>query len=115
MKVKFVPTLIAAGISALVAYALYSVCKLEDAKMILAIGGFVCLFFPLATCLGVRFEQGRTSANTAVLGGVFFFILLVSHFIFAFTVFRTPAYLIINGIILLIFILVAYAVAKAKQ
>lgn len=57
----------------------------------------------------------RTSANTAVLGGVFFFILLLSHLIFAFTAFHIPAYVIINGILILLFILVVYAVAKTKQ
>lgn len=115
MKVNFVPTLIAAAISLLIAYALYSFCKTDDAQTVIAIGGFVCSFLTLATCFGVRFEQGRTSANTAVLGGVFFVILLISHCIFAFTKFHTPLYVIVNGILLMVFILVVYAVAKARQ
>lgn len=115
MKVKIVPTIIAAAICALISYALYSFCKTGDAKTIIAIGGFVCSFLTFVTCIGVRFEQGRSSANTAVLGGVFFFILLISQIVFAFIQFRTPTYVIVNGILLLTFILVVYAVVKARQ
>lgn len=115
MKVNVVPVIIAVTASVLFAYALYSMCKTQGQETLLAIGGFVCLFLTLALGVAVRFEQGRTSANTAVLGWVFFFLLLISHFIFAFVQFTTPLYIIINGILLLIFIGVTYSIAKAKQ
>ena len=44
-----------------------------------------------------------------------FLLLLISHGIFAFAKFAVPAYVIINGILLLVFIGVIYAVAQAKQ
>ena len=115
MKIKFVPTMIAAAVSALLAYALYVLCKTEGQEVLLAIGGGVCFFLSLATCFGIRFEQGRTSVNTSVIGIVFFLLLLISHGIFAFAKFAVPAYVIINGILLLVFIGVTYAVAQAKQ
>ncbi|MBO4582299.1 MAG: hypothetical protein J5701_08485 [Bacteroidales bacterium] len=65
--------------------------------------------------LGLRFEQGRTSANTAAVGGVFFVVLLIAQLIFAFVQFSTPAYVITNGMLLLVFLLCVYAIAKAKQ
>lgn len=115
MKVNIVPTIIAAAVGALFAYALYALCKTPGQETLLAVGGFVCLFLTLASGIAVRFEQGRISTNTAVLGWVFFFLLLISHFVFAFVHFATPSYIIINGILLVTFIGITYAVSKAKQ
>ena len=115
MNVKPIPTIISGTISVLIAYALYSFGKCEANLMLLAMGGFVCLFLSLAVCLGVRFETVRTSVNTATLGGVFFTILLISHIIFALILFRPVTYVLINGIVLLIMILIVYYVAKTKQ
>lgn len=115
MKINIVPTIIAAAISALLAYALYTLCKTSGQETLLAIGGGVCFFLTLATCFGVRFEQGRTSANTSVLGIVFFLLLLLSHGVFAFVQFEAPAYVIINGLLLVSFVGITYSVAKAKQ
>ena len=115
MKVNIVPAIIAAAVSALLAYGLYALCHAAGQETLLALGGFVCLFLPMATAIAVRFPEGRTSTNTAVLGWVFFFVLLISHAVFAFVQFAPPSYIIINGILLLIFLGVTYAVAKAKQ
>lgn len=115
MKIKIVPTIIALAIGAILAYCLYSLCKTEGREWIIAIGGFICLFLPLATGIGVRFAESRTSVNTAVLGWVFFLLMLISHGIFAFVQFSVPVYVIVNGILLIAFLGVTYAVAKARQ
>lgn len=115
MKVNVVPTIIALAISALLAYVLYEICHTEGQEMLLAVVGGICLFLPLATCLGVRFELPRTSANVAVVGGVFFAIMMISNALFAFVHFTTPACIIVNGILLLLFLLIGYLIAKARQ
>ena len=115
MKVKFILTIIASGISALLAYALYKICHTDGKELLLAIGGGICLFLPLATCLGVRFEQTRTSANVAVMGAVFFGIMAMSNAVFAYLQFSTHSYIVVNGIIMLLFLLIEYLIVKAKQ
>ena len=115
MKVKVVPTIIAAAISALLAYALFVICRTDGLELLIAIGGFLCFFLTLATGTALRFEQHSTSVNTIMLGWLFFVIILVSHGIFAFVQFNAPAYIITNGIILLAFIGITYAIAKARQ
>lgn len=115
MKINPIPTIIAAAISALLAYALYALCHAQGQELLLALGGFICSFLTLGTCFGVRFEQGRTSVNTAVVGWVFFFIMLISNAIFAFVHFSAPVYVITNGILLLTLIGITYAIAQAKQ
>lgn len=115
MKINTVPIIIAIAICALLAYAFYAFCKTPGQEALLAIGGFICLFVPMATALAMRFEEKRTSANVAVLGWVFFLILLVSHIVFAFINFHTPVYIIVNGLLLLAFVGIAYSVGKARQ
>ena len=115
MKIRVVQTIIALGISVLLAYALYELCHTDGKEMLLAIGGGLCLFLPLVTCLGVRFEQPRTTANVAVVGAVFFVLMLISNVLFAYLPFKTHTFVIVNGILLLLFLLIAYLIAKAKQ
>lgn len=115
MKVNLVPTIIALAISALIGYALYALCKTEGQELLLAIGGGIATFIPLATALGVRFEQSRTSGNIATLGGAFTVIMLICCLVYAFVQFTPPAFIIVAGILLLVFIMIVYAIAKAKQ
>lgn len=114
MKVKVVPILIAAAICVLAAFGLYSWCKDANDQVLLAVGSFVCLFVPLALCMGVRFE-GRTTASTIAIGVVGFLAMLVSNVIFCFVEFGAPAYVMTNGIMLLVVFLLTYLVAQAKQ
>lgn len=114
MKIKAVPTIIAVLISALVAFGFYSWCRTSDNQWLLAIGSFLCLFVPLMFCVGVSFE-GRTTASTIALGGIFFALMLVVNLIFTFIEFGIPAYVIVNGILLLLLILIIYVIAKVKQ
>lgn len=115
MKINSIPTIIALAISALIGYALYALCKTEGQELLLGIGGGIATFIPLATALGVRFEQSRTSGNIAALGGAFTFIMLICCFVYAFVQFTPPAFIIVAGLLVLIFIIIAYGIAKAKQ
>lgn len=115
MKVNIIPTVIALAMSALIGYALYALCKTEGQELLLAIGGGIAIFIPLATALGIRFEPSRTSGNIAALGGTFTAIMLIGCFVYAFVQFTPPAFIIVIGVLLLIFLLCVYAIAKAKQ
>jgi hypothetical protein len=114
MKLNFVPTIIAIALSALIAYGLYSFHDSEN-KILLSLGSFVFLVTTLVIAIGVNFEQPRTTTNIRVVSGIFFVIALASNLIFSFFTFSTPSYLITNGILLLIFALIAYSINKAKQ
>ncbi len=115
MKINIVPTILAAAISALIGYALYSLCKTEGQEWLLAIGGGLSLFFPLTTTLGVRFADKRTSLNVAVASSVFVTLLLIEQIVFAcIHQYLQPAYIITTGILLLLFFLITYSIAKTK-
>lgn len=114
MKINFVQTIIAIAASLLIAYGLYSFHDSEN-KILLSVGSFVFLATALVMAIGASFELPRTTTNIRVVSGIFFVIALISNLIFTFINFSVPSYVIINGILLLVFILIAYSINKAKQ
>ena len=114
MKINFVQTIIAIAVSLLIAYGLYSFHDSEN-KILLSAGSFVFLAITLILTIGTSFELPRTTANVRVVSGIFFVVALISNLIFTFIAFSIPSYVITNGILFLVFILIAYSINKAKQ
>ena len=114
MKINIVQTIIAISASILIAYGLYSFNESEN-KILLSLGSFVFLAITLVITIGVSFEQSRTTTNIRVVSGIFFAIALISNLIFNFLSFTEPSYIITNGILILIYILITYSINSAKQ
>jgi hypothetical protein len=114
MKINFVQTAIAIAISLLIAYGLYTFYKGENA-LLLSGGSFLFLATTLVAAIGIDFEQSRTNVNIKVVSGIFFVIALIDNIAFSFFNFSTAGYIITNGILLLLFILIAYSVNRANQ
>ena len=114
MKINIVQSVIAIAVSLLIAYGLYSFHNSEN-KILLSAGSFVFLATSLVMTIGASFELPSTKINISVVSGIFFAIALISNLIFTFINFSTPSYVIINGILMLVFILIAYSINKAKQ
>lgn len=114
MKINFVPTIIATAVSLLIAYGLYSFHDSEN-KILLSAGSFVFLATTLVMSIGASFELQRTTTNIKVVSGIFFAIALIGNLIFTFVNFSVPSYVIINGILILVFILIVYLINQAKQ
>jgi hypothetical protein len=114
MKINIVQTIIAIAVSLLIAYGLYSFHDSEN-KILLSAGSFVFLATTLVLSIGISFELPRTTTNVRVISGIFFAVALISNLIFTFVAFSVPSYVITNGILLLVFILIAYSINKAKQ
>ena len=113
MKINFVQTIIAIALSLLISYGLYSFHNSEN-KMLLSVGSFVFLALTLIITIGASFELPRTTTNVKVVSGIFFAVALISNLIFTFIKFSVPSYVIINGILLLVFILIAYSINRVK-
>jgi hypothetical protein len=114
MKVNFIQTIIAVAISILIAYGFYSFHNGES-KLILSVGSLLFLSATLIMAIGISFKQSRTTTNIRVVSGIFFFVGVVSNLIFSFFHFVVPSYIIVNGILLLTFGLIAYSIFRAKQ
>lgn len=116
MKINYVYGVIAVGICALLSYAVYTISKSMD-RDILTLCSFVALIIPLFCAMGLKVEEAeRTNINLKVLATVFFVLTLICNMIFAFCIsFSIPLYIILNGLLVLIFVLIYYSIYRAKQ
>ncbi len=114
MKINLVKTVIAIAISLLIAFGFFSFYKGEN-KFLLSSGSFIFLMLTLIMAVGIKFELSRTNTNLKVVSGIFFVIALISNIAFSFSKFSVPIYIIVNGILLLVFVFIAYSIFKAKQ
>ena len=115
MKLDVVKSLIAVAISALLAYACYEICNYEHVRWIITAGTFVTIGTPMMLALGVSSQQERSSAMLKTLSWVFLLIEIVSNGVFVFLDFSIPVYIIINGLILLTFVLIYNSIYRTKM
>jgi hypothetical protein len=116
MKINPVMVLISLAVSALAGYGFYAWNSAEIYHWLLAIGGGILIFIPLAGLLAITSDGDGTVANIRALSVVFLIVEIVSNVIFSFMTLTKPtAYIIVNGIFLLIYILIAYAVSRALK
>jgi hypothetical protein len=116
MKVtcKLIPSLISLGLALLIAYGFYAanihewqrwlmfaVCTAEFS--VLLGGGF-----------GLKYAE-RGTINITVLSVVFIIIAVIVQLIANLLPFRPAPYIIVNGLVVLIYIGIAYAIVKTLQ
>ena len=109
MKINWILVLISLGISAFICYGFFS----GTGNMFLTVGGGVFLFVTLFGMFGISF--GRGSANIKIFSGIFLVLALVEHLIFVFSGFRQTAYIVITGILFLLYLLIFYGIVKALK
>lgn len=116
MKIRIIPAVIATAISALIAYGFYSFCQYVDLQLLVTIFGGISIFLTLATSMAVSVTNSRISANVKVVSGICTLLLLISNIVFCcITTFPMPLYIIVNGLLLLAWIVGVYTIVKAKQ
>jgi hypothetical protein len=109
MKINPIFALIAFAISALVGYGFYSL-----SGMFMAIGGGLTIFLPLAGLLALSSEGHGPVGNIRALSVVFLVLEIIVNIIFS-LVDATTAYIITNGILILVYFLIGYAVSRALK
>lgn len=114
MKLDFIKTSIAVAVSALIAYGFYAF-NTNANKNLVTVGSFIFLATTLILTIGIRFTLPRTATMARSLSWIFFLTALASNLIFSFAIFKDELYIIINGILLLIYVLIYYWIGQAKQ
>jgi hypothetical protein len=115
MKVNVVFALIAFAIASLIGYGFFAANSGEPYQLFKAIYGGVTLFIPLAGIFAVSAGGRGGKVHTKVVSMLFFIAVLVAQLIFNFVVFRLAPYIIITGILLLVYVLICYAVARTGE
>ena len=88
---------------------------IESNKLLIAIGGFVFFAITLACTIGIQYETAGVSTNVRVLSSIFFVVGLVSHIVFSFFSSSVPLYVIVNGIVILVYALIVNGLIKAAS
>ncbi len=114
MNINFIKTIIAIGISMLIAYGFYCFQK-TDAKLILSIGSFIFLSITLIFTIGINFQFPRTTTNVRSISALFFIIGFLINLAFSFFFFSIPIYIIIVGLAILTHVLIVYSISRARQ
>ena len=110
MKINPVLTILSLLFAALAAYALYSFCRSEELQWVITIFGGVNLFLVWAGTIAVSLPDGRRNVNFKVLNIIFAVIITVLQIVFTLTVVSMPTYLLCSGILLLLWLTIAYAI-----
>lgn len=114
MKIDFIKTIIAIAVSALIAYGFF-VFNSSENKDLQTIGSFIFLITTLTFTIGVSFNLPRTTSLIRTVSAIFFIIALLVNIAFSFIDFKEATYIILNGILFLIYGLISYSIGKAKQ
>lgn len=112
MKINPFLMIIALLFAALVSYALYSYCRAEELRWMVTLFGGVSIFLSWAGTLAIRLENKARNVNYKVVGSLFAIAITASQLIFTFSAVSLPTYVICTGVLLLIWLTIAYVLAK---
>jgi hypothetical protein len=101
--------------SALIAFGFYTANQGEVYLWLITIGSAFLCFVTLSGILAVGFDVRGGTGNYKIVSTLFFILALVSNIIFNFLDFTSASYIIINGILFLLFIAIEYAIIKALK
>jgi hypothetical protein len=116
MKINPIFAVIALAISALAGYGFFSWNGGEPYQLLVAIGGGLMIFLTLAGIIAFSSSGRGTVGNIRALSVVFLILAIITHVIFSISNMTRPtAYIIVNGILVLLYILIGYAVSRALK
>ena len=117
MKINIITLGIAFAIAALLGYGFYAFNNAEgDIPLVSAFGGGAALFITLAGAIAVGTkEDSNATPNIRWVSVIFFVVILIEQIIFTVVTFKLPPYIIVTGLLVLIYLLTAYAIGKALQ
>lgn len=114
MKANIFLTIISIMLAALVGYLAFIVANGDDNDVICGIGSCICFAASLIPTMGLQYESGRLGVNIRVFSSVFFILFVISHFCFAGFGVKMPYYIIVNGIMLIIYLAILYKMQGVK-
>lgn len=115
MKCNVFLTILSVLIAALIAYGFYAANNEEVYVLLLSIGAGVTSALTLTGLLGIT-TTGRTGgANIKALSAIFFLFFSISNLIFSFTAVKIAPYIIVNGILFILYLICVYGIVKSRQ
>jgi hypothetical protein len=113
MKINPIMLIVSFFVSALIAFGFYTANQGDVYRWLITIGSAFLCFVTFSGILAISFDVRGGTGNYKIVSALFFIIMLISNIIFNFLDFTLAPYIIINGILFLLFIVIEYAIIKA--
>ena len=115
MKFNVFLSVIAVLIAGLIGYGFYAANSGEGFVWLLCSGAGITSALTLTGIFGIS-TKGRTGGiNIRALSSIFFVLFFICNLVFAFTAVKLAPYVIINGILLIIYTIGIYGIVKSRQ
>lgn len=115
MKVDFIKTAIAVLFSSLITYAIYSYSYSDEVRWLLTLTSGILLIGLSIFSIGITMKEWRSAVMFIIVSKIFWCTALVTNVVFAFFNFNSTFYIIVNGIILLTYLLIFTFMYKNQQ
>ena len=108
MRMNIFMTIACIVMAGLLSYWIYDIANGRENDILCGILSSVCLLATLIPMVGLQYENSRIGVNIRVISSVFFLILLIGNLLFAFFGIIMPTYVIVIGLILVVYLAVLY-------
>ena len=115
MKANLFLTFISVMLAALLGYLAFTAANGKDNDVICGIGSCICFAATLIPTMGLQYESVRLSVNIRVFSSIFFVLFVIIHFCYAGFGVKMPYYIIVNGIMLMIYLAFFYKMLGVKN
>ena len=112
IKVNVIPTIIALGLGLLAGYGFYAA-NAEETQQWIMFGVLACEFSVYFICgFGIKYAE-RGNVNITVLSVIFVILAVIANVLFSVLTFSFAPFIIVNGILLLLYAGILYGLVRA--
>lgn len=97
-------------LSIILGYSIYSVAKGDENDIVCLFVSSICLLSTLIPIMGYQYSSTRLGVNIRILCVIVFIMFMAINFSFAGFGISMPAYIIANGIVLVIYLAILYKI-----
>ena len=115
MKINVFLSFMSFALAALLSYWVFNMASEDTNAAICGIGSLLCFCVTLIPAIGMSYETLGIGTNIRIVSALFFIVFLISLFCFAGFGVKMPYYIIINGIILIIYLAIFYKMQRVKE
>ncbi|MBQ8270286.1 MAG: hypothetical protein IJZ22_03625 [Bacteroidaceae bacterium] len=115
MKIDIIKTIIAVLFSGLITYGIYEYSAADETRWLLTIVSGLLLTGLSIFSIGIRITEWRSATMFSIVSAIFWCVFFGVNTLFAFFNFNISFFCIVNGIILLTYLLIFNWMYKNKQ
>lgn len=115
MKINFFVAAICLIAAVLLGYLTYSIAHGDEYDVLCGITSGLCFFSALVPMLAIKSYDSKIKTNLNAVCSLFFFFFLAINICFASLGVVIPYYIILNGLLLLVMVLIIYKIITLKK